>query len=82
MPKTLCGVIFHAFVIICFSFFKKFFQEHYHSVKQFCSRSGPMLCQALSGSKQLTVKVISRQQSSPLAGKELNDGVYAESVNL
>ena len=26
------------------NFFEKFFQEHYQSVKQFGSRSGPMFC--------------------------------------
>ena len=52
------------------NFFKKFFQEHYQSVKQFGSRSGPTLCWAWSGSK-LFAKIISRRQKSPLPGKEL-----------
>ena len=29
------------------NFFKKFFQEHYQSVKQIGSRSGPIFCQVL-----------------------------------
>ena len=37
--------------------FKKFFQEHYQSVKQF-------------GSRSLFAKVISRLQKSPLAKKD------------
>ena len=40
-------------------------------VKQFRSRSGPTFCRAWSGS-ELFEKVISRQQKSTLAGKELN----------
>ena len=51
-------------------FFKKKFQEHYQSVKQFGPRSGPTFCRSRSGSK-LFAKVISRQQNLPLAGKEL-----------
>ena len=51
------------------NFFKKFFQEHYQSDKQFESRSGLTLQRF--GSK-LFAKVISRRQKLPLAGKELN----------
>ena len=40
-------------------------------VKQFRSWSGPTLCWVWSGSN-LFAKVISRQQKSPLAGKEIN----------
>ena len=47
-----------------------FFQYH-PDVKQFGSRSGPTFCWAWSGSK-LFAKVISRQQKSALASKELN----------
>ena len=35
-----CWVIFHGFVVICWLFFKKFFQVHYQSVKPFGSCSG------------------------------------------
>ena len=42
-------------------FFKKIFQEHYQSVKQFVSRSLPTFCRSWSGSKQFA-NVISRQQ--------------------
>ena len=43
-----CWVIFNAFVVVGWLFFKInfskiFFQEHYQSVKQFVSRSGPAL---------------------------------------
>ena len=48
--------------------FKKLFQEHYQSVKQFESRSGPTFCRSWSGSK-LFAKVISRRQKPPLAKK-------------
>ena len=41
------------------------------SVKQFGSRSGLMLCQAWSGSKQLFVKAISRRQKSLIARNKL-----------
>ena len=50
------------------NFFKKFFQEHYQSVKQFGSRSGPMFCLSRSGSK-LLAKVMTRRQKSALARK-------------
>ena len=50
--------------------FKKFFQEHYQSVKQFGSRSGTMLCRCWSGSK-LLARVISRRRKSLLTR---NDG--------
>ena len=50
------------------NFFKKIFQEHYQSVKQFGSRSGPMFCQSWSGSK-LFAKVMIRRQKSALARK-------------
>ena len=65
-------VIFFCFCCHLLTFFKinvfqKFFQEHYQSVKQFGSRSGPMFCWSLSGSK-LFAKVISRQQVT--TGKE------------
>ena len=64
----------HLWIVFNFSFFfKKIFQEYHQSVKQFGSRSGPTgptFCPAWSGSK-LFAKVISRQQKSPLAGKEL-----------
>ena len=42
------------------NFFEKFFQEHYQSVKQFGSRSGPTLCRSWSGSK-LFAKVINKK---------------------
>ena len=51
-------------------FIKKNFKEHYQSVKQFGSRSGPTFCRPWSGSK-LFAKVISRWQKSPLARKKL-----------
>ena len=44
-----CWVIFHAFVVLCWLFqifFFKFFQEHYQSVKQFGSGSGPVIFHA------------------------------------
>ena len=40
--------------------FKKLFQKHFQSVKQFGSRSGLTFCRAWSGSK-LFAKIISRQ---------------------
>ena len=46
------------------NFFKQFFQEHYDSVKQFGSRTGPTLDRSSSRSK-LFAKVISRRQSNP-----------------
>ena len=54
-------VIFHAFVVVCWLFFKinlfkKLFQEHYQSVKW-------------SGSKPFT-KVFSRRQKSPVGDKQ------------
>ena len=52
------------------NFSKKFFQEHYQSVKLFRSRSGPTFRRSWSGSK-LFAKVSSRRQKSPLARKEL-----------
>ena len=51
------------------TFSKKFFQEHNQSVKQFGSRSEPMLCRSWSGSK-LFAKVISRRQNSPGQSEE------------
>ena len=60
--------IFHC--AIFYSSDAGFFQYH-QGVKQLGSRSGPTLCRALSGTK-LFAKAISRQQKSPLAGKELN----------
>ena len=44
---------FHAFIVDCWLFskltyFKKFYQEHYQSVKQFGSISGPKFCQSES----------------------------------
>ena len=64
------------FVVFCWlfskiNFFKKFFQEHCQSVKQFGSRSVPTFCWSWSGSK-LFAKVISRWQKSPLATIGLN----------
>ena len=55
--RNFCAI----FVIWLFKikFFKKLFQEHYQSVKQFGCRSGPTFCQSWSGSK-LFAKVISR----------------------
>ena len=53
------------------NFFKKFFKEHYQSVKWFGSRSGPTFCWSWSDSK-LFSKIISRQQKLPLASKELS----------
>ena len=50
--------------------FKKFFHEHYQSVKLLGSRPGPTFCRSCSGSK-LFAKVISRRQKPPLARKEL-----------
>ena len=50
--------------------FKKLFQEHNQSVKQFGSISGPTFCKSLSGSK-LFAKVIGRRHKSLLARKEL-----------
>ena len=47
---------------------KKLFWEHYQSVKQFESRSGPTKGRSWSGSR-LFAKVISRWQKSPLAHK-------------
>ena len=75
LKRTACWEIFHAFVVICWHFsklffFKKFFQEHYQSVKWFGSRSGPTVCRSWSGSK-LFATVISRQQKWQLARKEL-----------
>ena len=52
-----------------FFFSKKIFQEHYQSVKQFGSRSGPTFCRSWSGS-ELFVKGIIGPQKSPLARKE------------
>ena len=50
----------------CFKiyFFKKFFQEHYQSVKQFGSKSGLTFCWSWSWSR-LFAKAISRQQCHP-----------------
>ena len=53
-----------AFFVACWffsklTFFEKLFQEYHLSVKQIGSRSGPMFCQALSGSK-FFAKVMSR----------------------
>ena len=45
------------------SFFKKFFQEHWQSVKQLGPRSGRTFCRAWSGSN-LFAKIISRQHKS------------------
>ena len=52
-------------------FLKKFFQEHYQSIKQFGSRSGPAFCRSWSGPKMFAQEVISRGQKSPLARKVL-----------
>ena len=53
------------FIVVCLLFqnqlFKKFFQEHYQSVKWFGYRSGLTFCLSWSGSK-LFSKVISRRQ--------------------
>ena len=49
---TFCmlGIFFPCFycLVIFFkiNFFKKIFQEHYQSVKQFGSRSGPTFCRS------------------------------------
>ena len=51
-------------------FFQKKSFRNTISVKQFGSRSGPMVCWAWSGSKMFA-KVISRRQKLPLRGKEL-----------
>ena len=59
-------------------FLQKFFQEHYQNDKQFGPRSRLKFCRSWSGSKLFT-KVISRQQKSPLARKELI--VYRESTH-
>ena len=59
--------------------FRYFFREHYQSVKQVGSRSGPTFCRSWSGSK-LFAKVISRRQNSSLAGKELNNLTLRETV--
>ena len=53
-----------------YNFLKKFFQEHNQSVKWFGSRSGLKFCLSWSESK-LFAKIISRQQKSSLACKEL-----------
>ena len=64
-----CWVIFHAFVVVCWLFFKltfsknsfpKIFQENFQSVKRIGFRSGPTLCRSWSDSK-LFAKVTSRQ---------------------
>ena len=55
---------------IFYSLDAEIFQNH-QGVKEFRFRSGPTFCLAWSGSK-LFAKVISRQQKSTLAGKELN----------
>ena len=81
-PINACSLIISAcwviFMLIFLSpadfffkinFFKTLFQEHYQSVKQFGSRSGPTFCRSWSGSKPFA-KDISRQKS-PLAWKEL-----------
>ena len=59
---------------------KKFFHEHYQNVKQFESRSEMTFCSSRSESK-LFVKVISRQQKSLLAGKELKN-VFGPSIKI
>ena len=57
MLLTLCMLGNFAFFWCCLltffkiNFFKKFFQEHYQSVKRFVSRSGPTFCRSRSGSK-------------------------------
>ena len=48
-------------------------------VKQFRSWSGPTLCWVWSGSN-LFAKVISRQQKSPLAGKEINTKQFVDTT--
>ena len=85
-PLRVSNHLLQMFLMKCFRlltffqniFLQKFFQEHYRSVKQFRSRSGPTFCQSWSGSK-LFVKVISRQQKLPLAPKGLI--VYRESTH-
>ena len=72
---------FHAFVVVCWLFSKvtffnkKIFLERYHSVKQFGSRSRRKFCR--SWFAKLFAKVISRQQKSPLARKELSGCISA-----
>ena len=68
--RFACWVIFQAFVVFCwifsnYFFFKKFFQQHYQSVKQFRSISGQTFCWSWSGSK-LYAKVIIKRWKSPL----------------
>ena len=80
-----CWVTVQAFVVICWLFlnkwFPKFIQEHYQIVKLFGSRSGPTFCRSWSGSK-LFANVISRQQESPLAQKELKACIQDLSLPL
>ena len=68
-----CWVIFNALT------FKNHFQECCQSVKRFGSRSGLMFCWSSSGSKMFA-KVISRQQKSPLAWKELDTAINMSMV--
>ena len=61
----------HLMTFFKINIFKKFFHEHYQSVKQFGSRSGLTFCRPWSGSKRFA-KLISRRQKSQQARKELN----------
>ena len=61
----------HALLLCHILLFGCWFFQHHPGVKQFGSRPGPTNHRAWSGSK-LFAMVISRQQKSPLVGKELN----------
>ena len=52
------------------NFFKKFFQEQYHSVKQFGFRSGPTLCRYNVG-PDLNPNCLQRLSADGKARKEL-----------
>ena len=60
--------------------FKKLFQEHYQSVRQFGSKSRLTFCRSWSRSK-LFAKAISTHQKSPLGRKELTVVKYYRNEN-
>ena len=73
-----CQVIFHDVVVLCWHFSKLIFSKQSFRNSIRVSRSAPTLCCSWSGSK-LFAKVISRQQKSPPARKELSN-VHRKSV--
>ena len=80
--------------LCCLLIFSRIFPEHYQSVKQFGSRSGPTESDILSVLIWVRLSVLSRQQKSPTTKKEtklkinrskckyLSNGVFLGNAHL